>query len=48
MIDHCGRDVDAAAKHLKVPYQRLNGSTTALKRWLTGWLAGEYQAGGGQ
>ena len=48
MVDHIGKDVEASACHLKVPYQRLNGSVTSLKRWLTGWLAGEYQAGGSQ
>lgn len=45
MVDHMGRDVEASAKHLKVPYHRLNGSASALKRFITAWLAGEYSAG---
>lgn len=40
MVDHMGKDVDASAKHLKVPYHRVNGSATACKRFITSWLAG--------
>nr|WP_132455204.1 hypothetical protein [Paraburkholderia sp. BL8N3] len=41
MTDFNGHDVDEAAKHLNVPFVRLNGSVSALKRWLTSWLNGE-------
>jgi hypothetical protein len=45
MVDHCGHDVDNNARRLKVPYQRLGGSVSALKRWLTEWLAAEAGVG---
>lgn len=48
MVDHCGHDVDASARHLKVPYKRLGGKASHLKRWLTEWLAGENAPGVGQ
>ncbi len=41
MIDFTGHDVDAASKHLDVPFVRVNGSVSALKRWLSRWLNGE-------
>lgn len=46
MTDHAGHDVEASAKHLKIPFRRLTGSATALKRWLTEWLAGKNSNGG--
>lgn len=39
MTDFIGHDVEASAKHLHIPYQRVTGSVSALKRWLTDWLA---------
>ncbi|KAA1015947.1 hypothetical protein FVF58_00915 [Paraburkholderia panacisoli] len=41
MVDFTGHDVDAASKHLDVPFVRVNGSVSALKRWLSHWLNGE-------
>ncbi|MHB9836812.1 hypothetical protein Q8F57_018425 [Paraburkholderia terrae] len=41
MVDFTGHDVDNASKHLDVPFVRLNGSVSALKRWLSHWLNGE-------
>ncbi|AXF04767.1 hypothetical protein CUJ88_41080 [Paraburkholderia hospita] len=41
MVDFTGHDVDAASKHLAVPFVRVNGSVSALKRWLSQWLNGE-------
>jgi len=40
MVGHCGHDVESHSKYLKVPFERVNGSATGLKRWLTNWLAG--------
>jgi hypothetical protein len=42
MVDHMGKDVDASAKHLKIPYHRVNGSASACKRFITSWLNGSY------
>jgi hypothetical protein len=39
MTDFIGHDVEASAKHLHVPFERVKGSVSALKRWLTEWLA---------
>jgi len=39
MTDFVGHDVEHSAKHLRVPFERINGSVSALKRWLTDWLA---------
>lgn len=39
MTDFIGHDVEASAKHLHVPFERITGSVSALKRWLTNWLA---------
>ncbi|SPK73689.1 conserved protein of unknown function [Cupriavidus taiwanensis] len=41
MTNFTGHDVDEAAKKLHVPFIRLNGSVSALKRWLQHWLNGE-------
>jgi hypothetical protein len=41
MSDFTGHDVDAASKHLDVPFVRVTGSVSALKRWLSHWLNGE-------
>jgi hypothetical protein len=41
MVDFTGHDVDKASKHLDVPFVRLNGSVSALKRWLSQWLNGQ-------
>ncbi|MFP3554208.1 hypothetical protein SB861_26405 [Paraburkholderia sp. SIMBA_049] len=41
MVDFTGHDVDNASKHLDVPFVRVNGSVSALKRWLSHWLNGE-------
>lgn len=41
MTDFIGHDVDSASKHLEVPFVRLTGSVSSLKRWLTHWLNGE-------
>ncbi|QUN28734.1 hypothetical protein KB879_01805 [Cupriavidus sp. KK10] len=41
MTNFTGHDVDDAAKKLHVPFIRLNGSVSALKRWLQHWLNGE-------
>ena len=38
MTDFIGHDVEASAKHLHVPFERVKGSVSALKRWLTDWL----------
>jgi hypothetical protein len=37
--DFIGHDVESSAKHLHAPYERVKGSVSALKRWLTDWLA---------
>ncbi|MBC8721230.1 DUF2325 domain-containing protein [Paraburkholderia sp. 31.1] len=39
MTDFIGHDVEASAKHLHVPFERVTGSVSALKRWLTTWLS---------
>ncbi|WP_184044969.1 hypothetical protein [Paraburkholderia sp. MM5384-R2] len=39
MTDFIGHDVEASAKHLHVPFERVKGSVSALTRWLTEWLA---------
>ncbi|MGF6607038.1 hypothetical protein OKW45_001938 [Paraburkholderia sp. WSM4175] len=39
MTDFIAHDVEAASKHLRVPFERVKGSVSALKRWLTEWLA---------
>ncbi|MGH7461966.1 MAG: hypothetical protein ACREMA_13205, partial [Longimicrobiales bacterium] len=41
MTNFTGHDVDEAAKKLHVPFIRLNGSVSGLKRWLQHWLNGE-------
>lgn len=41
MVDFAGHDVDEAAKRLKLPFVRINGNVSALKRWLSSWLNGE-------
>jgi hypothetical protein len=38
MIGFISHDVETAAKHLHVPFERINGSVSALKRWLREWL----------
>jgi hypothetical protein len=47
MADFIGHDVDRNLKGLSIPYYRVNGSVSGLKRWLTGWLTGEYSGNGG-
>lgn len=44
MSDFIGHDVEFAAKKLSIPYYRVPGSVSALKRWLTEWLAGGYSS----
>ncbi|MEM5297673.1 hypothetical protein VSR82_25475 [Burkholderia sp. JPY481] len=39
MTDFIGHDVEHSAKHLHVPFRRITGSVSALKRWLTDWLS---------
>jgi hypothetical protein len=39
MTDFIGHDVEASAKHLHIPFERVKGSVSALKRWITDWLA---------
>ena len=39
MTDWIDHDVQVASKHLHVPYEPVSGSVSALKRWLTDWLA---------
>jgi hypothetical protein len=39
MTDWIDHDVQVASKHLHVPYEPVCGSVSALKRWLTDWLA---------
>lgn len=39
MTDWIDHDVQVASKHLHVPYEPVTGSVSALKRWLTDWLA---------
>jgi hypothetical protein len=46
MTDFIGHDVDSASKHLDVPFVRLTGSVSSLKRWLTHWLNGEVALAG--
>ena len=41
MVNFNGHDVDKAAKKLNVPFVRVNGSVSALKKWLTSWINGE-------
>lgn len=41
MSDHMGHDVEASAKKLNVPYRRLTGSVSNLKRFLSSWINGE-------
>ncbi|WP_439891570.1 hypothetical protein ACS7SF_02720 [Ralstonia sp. 25C] len=41
MVNFNGHDVDKAAKKLNVPFVRVNGSVSALKKWLTSWMNGE-------
>lgn len=44
MIDWAGHGVDEAAKKLHdIPYKRVAGSVSALKRWLHLWLDGDIQ-----
>ncbi|WP_429584252.1 hypothetical protein [Paraburkholderia youngii] len=43
MTDFIGHDVEASAKHLHVPFERVKGSVSALKRWLSDWLATAVQ-----
>lgn len=44
MIDWAGHGVDEAAKKLHdIPYKRVAGSVSALKRWLHMWLEGDIQ-----
>jgi hypothetical protein len=38
MTGFISHDVETAAKHLHVPFERVNGSVSALKRWLREWL----------
>jgi hypothetical protein len=38
MVDFLGHDVENSAKKLHVPYVRVNGSASALKRELRAWL----------
>jgi hypothetical protein len=47
MTDFVGHDVEWAAKKLNIPYYRVNGSVSGLKRWLTEWLTGGYSGNGG-
>jgi hypothetical protein len=46
MTDFIGHDVDRNLKGLSIPYYRVNGSVSGLKRWLTGWLTGDYSGNG--
>lgn len=41
MTDHLGHDVDAASKKLNVPFKRLTGKVSSLKRYLSSWINGE-------
>ena len=41
MTGFTGHDVNAASRHLDVPFVRMTGSVSALKRWLSRWLNGE-------
>lgn len=41
MIDFAGHDVEEAAKKSKLPFVRISGNVSALKRWLGSWLAGD-------
>lgn len=41
MTDHMGHDIEASAKKLNVPYKRLTGSVSSLKRFLSSWINGE-------
>lgn len=41
MTDHMGHDVNEASKRLNVPYRRLTGSVSSLKRFLASWINGE-------
>lgn len=40
MVDYVGHDVDRSAKNLSVPFVRINGAVSALKRELRAWLDG--------
>jgi hypothetical protein len=51
MTDFVGHDVDKSSKQLNIPFFRVGGSVSALKRWLGDWLAtppvtGEYSSTG--
>jgi hypothetical protein len=41
MTDHLGHDVDVASKRLNVPFKRLTGKVSSLKRYLSSWINGE-------
>lgn len=41
MTDFMGHDVDRASKQLNVPFKRLTGSVSSLKRYLSSWINGE-------